>query len=61
VFSALEKLNIDEIGDMGDLSLKQALDSVKEFGLMSNEDKRFFLDCLRFIMTQTKNMIFTKK
>lgn len=61
VFSALEKLNIDEIGDMGELSLKQALDSVKEFGLMSNEDKRFFLDCLRFIMTQTKNMIFTKK
>lgn len=60
IFDSLEKLNIEEITDLGELNLKKGFDSLKEFGQMSNEDKRFFLDCLRFLFTQTKDFIFTK-
>ena len=61
MFDTLERLHINEVTDIGTLSLKQGLDSVKEFGLLSNEDKRFFLDCIRFILNQTKDYIFTKR
>lgn len=60
VFNTLENMNIDEISNLGELNLKQGIEGLKEFGLMSNEDKRFFMDCLRFILTQTKNMILSR-
>lgn len=61
VFDMLEKLNIDEISDLTELNLKRGFGSVKEFGLLSNEDKLFFFDCLRFIVMQTKDAIFKTK
>ena len=61
VFEMLEKLNIDEISDLIELNLKRGFGSVKEFGLLSNEDKLFFFDCLRFIVMQTKDAIFKTK
>lgn len=61
VFDTLEKLKIEEIGDLVDINLKRGWDSIKEFRVMSNEDKHFFISCIRFIFTQTKEVFLKMK
>lgn len=61
VFTIFNKLDIKSISDLSELGLKQGVYGLKELSAMSIEERKFFLDVMRFLWMQTKTILFVKK
>ncbi len=61
LFDVLKVLDINSVNDISDISIKQGFVGIKELSAMSPEDRKLFVEIMRFLWSQTKSILFTKK
>ncbi|NBK97427.1 MAG: DUF2974 domain-containing protein [Erysipelotrichia bacterium] len=61
VFTMFDKLKINTINDLSELGIKQGVSGIKELSTMSSDERKFFIEVIRFLWLQSKAILFTKK
>ncbi|MEG0592696.1 MAG: Mbeg1-like protein [Coprobacillus sp.] len=61
MFKILNDLNINNITDFAELTIKQSIHGIKELSTMTTEDRKLFLEFLKLAFMQVKSVYFTKK
>lgn len=61
LFDVLKVLDINSVNDISELSFKQGVTGIKELSAMGPQDRKLFVDIMRFLWDQTKSILFVKK
>lgn len=60
IFSILGKLEITQISDLSELTLKKAMSGIVEFTNMNGEERKFMIEVIHFLFSQTKSILFKR-
>ena len=56
IFHVLDRLEIRQISDFNSMGWRQGLNGIRELGSMSARDRKFLMDIIGFLWTQSKSV-----
>ena len=56
IFHVLDRLEIRQISDFNSMGWRQGLNGIRELGSMSARDRKFLMDVIGFLWTQSKSV-----
>lgn len=59
VFRVIDRLDVKTLSDIGSLSFRQGFNGMLELRGISGEERKFLLDIVNFLWSQTRSLLFT--